>query len=183
MDNASIKALLLRGLVAANTVDEARKDLETNIEGLVKSSNTQRVVAGLFASFTPKAIEAGIQFVESLAPLYTEVSSKVAILQSALPALAEAIEKANEEKGVVSFLQFKEVLAEVKAEERAKNPPKKAKKKHVSETETITLKTSDGADVEVSADDFRKAIRASTTTRYSRMKIGTTEDSQEAEEN
>jgi hypothetical protein len=123
----NIKALLVRGAVAAKNLEKSVKDLEENISALVKSEHTQRAVVGFVASVTPRGIEAGVQMLESLGALYEEASIKVHVLHAAMPGIARSLEAASEGEGLVPAAEIIAAGKELEEEEQAANPPKAKK--------------------------------------------------------
>jgi hypothetical protein len=117
----NIKALLVRGAAAAKAVDKARENFQANVESLITSENARRVGMALVGAVSPKMIEATVKAMEVVETVYEEMSTKVHVIHQALPAIAEALEKANEGEGLLSQEVLLPIVMEIKAEEAESN--------------------------------------------------------------
>ena len=122
MDN--IKALVRRVMTAGIGIEKSRIDIENEVKALVKNPSTHRAVLGVVGTVTPKAFEAAVTILEGIGTLYQEVHTKVRTLNEAMPAIAAAVEKANEGKDLLHVEELVVVGKLVEAEMGLNNEKK-----------------------------------------------------------
>ncbi len=122
--NQNIKALLSRGMLAVQAVEESRKSVGVSVKLLAENPNTKRAIAGFLGSITPRGLSAAIELTENLALVYEEVATKIHILNQAMPGIAEALEAAGDAEGVIPVSELIAAGSELEAEAAETKFPK-----------------------------------------------------------
>lgn len=137
--NQNIKALFARGIIAVKALEAARSGVEANVKILVENPNTKRAVLGYVGSITPRGIAAFVTIAEGMTAVYEEISTKVLVLNQAMPGIAEALEAASEAEGCIPAAELMEVSEELHAEAR-KEAKSKAKKVTLTDSKVASMK-------------------------------------------